>query len=174
MIVEGNGAYTTVDGEKICMERGDLILTPTGLWHEHGQLCDKPVIWLDVLDLPLVHYTETSYHVEGATQTLRPGQRKNAYARGGLAPAPFFRRSQAATILLHDPWAETRAALLQYADDASEVEAVQLAYINPETGRAPENILGFYALLLRPSARPFVCRPARPRRSGMSSRAVPR
>ena len=36
MIVEGEGAYTTVDGEKCPMERGDLILTPTGLWHEHG------------------------------------------------------------------------------------------------------------------------------------------
>ncbi len=36
MIVEGEGAYTTVDGEKCPMSRGDLILTPTGLWHEHG------------------------------------------------------------------------------------------------------------------------------------------
>ncbi len=150
VIVEGNGAYTTVAGEKIHMERGDLILTPTGLWHEHGQPRHKPVIWLDVLDLPLVSYTETSYHVEGATQTLRPGQAKNAYGRGGLAPAPFFRRSQSDYPMLHYPWAETRAALLQYADDDSGVEAVQLAYINPETGRAPENILGFYALLLRP------------------------
>ena len=31
-----NGRYTTVDGEKCLMSRGDLILTPTGLWHEHG------------------------------------------------------------------------------------------------------------------------------------------
>lgn len=30
MIVEGDGAYTTVDGEKCVMSRGDLILTPTG------------------------------------------------------------------------------------------------------------------------------------------------
>ena len=36
MIVEGEGAWTTVDGEKCPMARGDLILTPTGLWHEHG------------------------------------------------------------------------------------------------------------------------------------------
>ena len=36
MVVEGEGAWTTVDGEKCPMERGDLILTPTGLWHEHG------------------------------------------------------------------------------------------------------------------------------------------
>ena len=36
MIVEGTGAYTTVEGEKCPMHRGDLILTPTGMWHEHG------------------------------------------------------------------------------------------------------------------------------------------
>ncbi|MBL8334679.1 MAG: cupin domain-containing protein, partial [Rubrivivax sp.] len=56
MIVEGNGAYTTVDGEKCPMSRGDLILTPTGLWHEHGHDGTEPVVWLDVLDLPLVYY----------------------------------------------------------------------------------------------------------------------
>jgi gentisate 1,2-dioxygenase len=52
MIVEGEGAWTTVDGEKCPMSRGDLILTPTGLWHEHGHDGDQPVVWLDVLDLP--------------------------------------------------------------------------------------------------------------------------
>ena len=36
MIVEGEGAYTTVNGEKCPMSRGDLILTPTGQWHDHG------------------------------------------------------------------------------------------------------------------------------------------
>ena len=54
MVVEGEGAWTTVDGEKCPMRRGDLILTPTGLWHEHGHDGDQPVVWLDVLDLPLV------------------------------------------------------------------------------------------------------------------------
>ena len=31
MIVEGEGAYTTVEGERCPMSRGDLILTPTGM-----------------------------------------------------------------------------------------------------------------------------------------------
>ena len=61
MIVEGEGAYTTVDGEKCPMSRGDLILTPTGLWHEHGHDGTDPVVWLDVLDLPLVYYMAVSY-----------------------------------------------------------------------------------------------------------------
>ena len=60
MVVEGEGAWTTVDGEKCPMSRGDLILTPTGLWHEHGHDGDKPVVWLDVLDLPIVCLLYTS------------------------------------------------------------------------------------------------------------------
>ena len=73
MVVEGEGAWTTVDGEKCPMQRGDLILTPTGLWHEHGHDGSEPVVWLDVLDLPLVYYMEASYHVDGERQTVRPG-----------------------------------------------------------------------------------------------------
>ena len=68
MIVEGEGAYTTVEGEKCYMSRGDLILTPTGLWHEHGHDGKDPVVWLDVLDLPLAYYLEVSYHNEGVKQ----------------------------------------------------------------------------------------------------------
>lgn len=77
MIVEGEGAYTTVDGEKCPMQRGDLILTPTGLWHEHGHDGDAPVVWLDVLDLPLVYYMEASYVEEGQPQTIT-GRAANA------------------------------------------------------------------------------------------------
>src|SRR5574343_113948 len=70
MVVEGEGAWTLVDGEKCHMSRGDLILTPTGLWHEHGHDGDAPVVWLDVLDLPLVYYMEASYHINGTRQTV--------------------------------------------------------------------------------------------------------
>jgi gentisate 1,2-dioxygenase len=150
MIVEGEGAYTTVGGEKCVMRRGDLILTPTGLWHEHGHEGKGPVVWLDVLDLPLVYYTETSYHLEGPSQTVVPGTGAKSYARGGLVPTPGFERSQKAYPMLHYPWSEAKAALHELAADASGVEAVQLGYVNPETGGNAENILGFYALMLRP------------------------
>jgi gentisate 1,2-dioxygenase len=72
MVVEGEGAWTLVGGEQCPMLRGDLILTPTGLWHEHGHDGKNPVIWLDVLDLPLIYYTETSYHLEGPAKVLPP------------------------------------------------------------------------------------------------------
>ncbi len=150
MIVEGEGAYTTVDGEKCPMRRGDLILTPTGLWHEHGHDGTEPVIWLDVLDLPLVHYIEASYHVDGERQAVRPGRGDRAYTRGGVVPAPVFERSSTAYPMLRYPWVQARAALEALAADLPELEAVQVSYVNPETGADAQNILGFYALMLRP------------------------
>jgi gentisate 1,2-dioxygenase len=150
MVVEGEGAWSTVDGEKCPMVRGDLILTPTGLWHEHGHDGDKPVIWLDVLDLPLVYYMEASYHIDGGRQTVKQGHGEHAYARGGVVPTQVFERSNKAYPMLRYPWADARAALESLAADQPELEAVQVTYVNPETGAHTENILGFYALMLRP------------------------
>jgi gentisate 1,2-dioxygenase len=150
MIVEGEGAYTTVDGEKCPMQRGDLILTPTGLWHEHGHDGSEPVIWLDVLDLPLVYYMEASYHLNGERQTVKPGHGERAWTRAGVVPTPVFQRSDKRYPLLRYPWTQTRAALLALAEEQPGPECVQVTYVNPETGDDAENILGFYALMLRP------------------------
>jgi gentisate 1,2-dioxygenase len=150
MVVEGEGAWSTVDGEQCPMERGDLILTPTGLWHEHGHDGDQPVVWLDVLDLPLAYYLEVAYHVDGPRQQPAPGRGDRAYARGGLAPTPVFARSGKAYPMLRYPWKDARAALLELAADRPDLDCVQLTYTNPETGADCENILGFYALMLRP------------------------
>jgi gentisate 1,2-dioxygenase len=47
----------------IQMNRGDVILTPTWNWHDHGKDGSGPMIWLDGLDLPQfqhfpVHFVE--------------------------------------------------------------------------------------------------------------------
>ncbi len=150
LVVEGNGASTTVNGEKCPMVRGDLILTPTGLWHEHTHEGDSPVVWLDVLDLPIVFYTETSYAIEGRRQAVQPGAGDRAYVRGGVVPAPAFERETTDYPVIRYPWADARASLLSLATDRPDLEAVQVQYVNPETGGHAQNILGFYALMLRP------------------------
>jgi len=35
-IVEGDGAFTSVDGEKTIMKEGDFVITPSWTWHDHG------------------------------------------------------------------------------------------------------------------------------------------
>ena len=51
-VIEGEGGYTTVDGERMRMAPGDLILTPGWSWHDHGHDDGRPTIWIDVHDYP--------------------------------------------------------------------------------------------------------------------------
>ena len=60
-IVEGSRGFTAVSGEKVGMEKHDLILTPQWQWHDHGHDGDGPMIWLDGLDLPLYHMFPTHF-----------------------------------------------------------------------------------------------------------------
>ncbi|KAI5200555.1 hypothetical protein E4T39_05704 [Aureobasidium subglaciale] len=62
-IIEGHGGFTAVHGRRIPMQRGDVILTPTWNFHDHGKDGSGPMIWLDGLDLPQfrhfpVHFVE--------------------------------------------------------------------------------------------------------------------
>jgi gentisate 1,2-dioxygenase len=54
-IIEGDGAYTLVDGYRVDMAVGDFVITPSGSWHEHGHDGEGPMFWLDGLDLALIH-----------------------------------------------------------------------------------------------------------------------
>lgn len=149
MIVEGEGAYTTVEGEKCMMSRGDLVLTPSGTWHEHGHDGKDPVIWLDVLDLPLVYYMEASYHNNTTKQENVTLSKEANYRAGGVVPTPMFERYERAYPMYRYPWVDVKKVLEEMGQDPQN-EVVQVTYVNPETGDHAENILGFYALMLRP------------------------
>jgi gentisate 1,2-dioxygenase len=60
-VIEGEGAYTAVDGERVTMHPGDLILTPSWTFHDHGNPGDAPVVWLDGLDIPIVNFFDSSF-----------------------------------------------------------------------------------------------------------------
>lgn len=150
MIIEGDGAYTTVAGEKCPMNHGDLILTPSGLWHEHSHDGQNPVVWLDVLDLPLIYFMETSYHNVGTQQTVNPTKGHGIYANGGVLPAPVFTRHHNPYPMLRYPWSQVRASLIALSEAHPNEKSVQVEYINPETGDSAQNILGFYALMIQP------------------------
>jgi len=61
VILDGNGSYSTVDGEKTPMETGDVVLTPGWCWHGHGHDGDEPAYWFDGLDVPLNHLLEPMF-----------------------------------------------------------------------------------------------------------------
>ena len=151
-VVEGEGGFTVVDGEKLPMGKGDLILTPPGVWHEHGHEGRGPVIWLDALDLPLVHGIEASYAIEGHPQSVdKPDDWGGArYRNGGVVPYRSLDTPRQPYPMLRFPWRDVRRALGELAAVTPRDEAVQLAYVNPETGRECLAALGFSALQLRP------------------------
>jgi gentisate 1,2-dioxygenase len=55
------GAYTEVDGIKIAMQPGDVLLTPNWSSHGHGNDSRACAYWLDFLDVPLVQLLEPMF-----------------------------------------------------------------------------------------------------------------
>nr|WP_067297427.1 cupin domain-containing protein [Marinobacterium profundum] len=151
IIVEGEGAYTTVDGEPCRMERGDLILTPAGKWHEHHHEGSGPIVWLDVLDLPLMYQLEGSWAMEGVPQqqTLPRDKSFAEYSAAGVVPSINFQRTETKAPMLRYPWVRTRACLVEMAEHYRE-DLLRIDYVNPETGASLFPSIGFGALMLRP------------------------
>jgi gentisate 1,2-dioxygenase len=148
IVVEGQGGYTVVDGEKLPMEEGDLVLTPGGEWHDHGHDGAEPVIWLDALDLPLFYYLEGSYATEGPLQAQRnrPDASQVEYLASGLAPTRRAGTAARRYPMMRYPWARTEAALgamAKYAEGPAELD-----YVNPETGADVLPTMGFTAMRL--------------------------
>jgi gentisate 1,2-dioxygenase len=55
------GAYTIVNGVKVAMQPGDVLLTPNWHWHGHGNESSAPAYWVDFLDTPLIHALEPMF-----------------------------------------------------------------------------------------------------------------
>lgn len=64
VIIDGKGSFSTVDGEKMPMETGDVVLTPGWCWHGHGHDGGAPAYWFDGLDVPLTHLLEPMFYEE--------------------------------------------------------------------------------------------------------------
>jgi gentisate 1,2-dioxygenase len=169
--LEGDGGFTVVEGEKLSMLRGDLILTPHGTWHDHGNDGREAVIWVDVLNVPLVEslnatrfefdYTErepqsnTGEPVKRSTQTIRePAEHSDRlYGAAGLLPL-FVSHRRGPTE--HSPmfvyrWQATKHALEQLRDyGGSPYDGIILEYVDPVTGGPVMPTMSFRSQLLRP------------------------
>ena len=118
-IVEGDGGgYTAVDGERTAMHAGDFVLTPSWTFHDHGNFGANPVIWLDVLDLPIVNMFDTSF-AEHHPQETQPVARKDgdALARYGANMLPLEyappRGKTSPSPVFNYPYSRSREALRQ-------------------------------------------------------------
>lgn len=115
-VLESNGAWTSVDGEKVEMHPFDLVLTPSWRWHEHGGE-GGPAIWLDGLDIPIIqHFAAGFAERDGnipASDSLPAGTCLASYG-SNLKPASIATDDQR-TPLFHFPYAKWGAALSTFS-----------------------------------------------------------
>ena len=149
-VVKGKGAFTTVDGAKYEMAPGDLILTPSWSWHDHGNESSEPIIWVDGLDSPLVHFLGVGFF-EHFSQDRQPVTKTTEALinRSGYLRPPDSAASDSLPISY--PWKDTFAALQARKDDVgSPYDGVILEYTNPVTGGHTFPTLSCCIQLLRP------------------------
>jgi len=132
-IIEGGGGYTVVNGERVPMFPGDLVLTPNWSWHDHANDTDGPMIWLDGLDTPLVRMLEAGFYEEYHEERQSFGAAVNS--------SPW-----------HYPMSEMRAALQRLADSGSAdaADGIILEYKNRRTGGPVMPTIACFMQLLRP------------------------
>ena len=79
-VMEGRGAYTIVDGERLELGARDFVLTPNGTWHEHGvDAGGTQCVWQDGLDIPLMNSLDANFYEVHPRihQTAAPLSREN-------------------------------------------------------------------------------------------------
>ncbi len=118
-VLDGEGVYTLLDGDPVLMGAGDLVLTPSWVFHEHHNPSSHPMMWLDVLDLPVVAALDAVFFEEGPSeevdQSVAPrSTTERLYGQGsGVLPvgASAVSHGQAYSPLMVYRWAHTDAEL---------------------------------------------------------------
>jgi len=136
-VLDGEGAYTAVEGEKSYMSRGDFVITANWAPHDHGNTSDKPMLWLDVLDVPAVNFFETSFaeDFDSPTQatTRQDGDSLSFYASGVL---PDGATTINRTPVINYTYARTRPIVERrmQAGDIDKSHGARVRYANPING----------------------------------------
>ncbi|WP_434106447.1 cupin domain-containing protein [Paraburkholderia caffeinilytica] len=153
-IMQGRGADTIVDGERYEMNEGDLVLTPAWAWHDHEHKGDKPMIWLDVLDISLVRSMHATFF-EGSAAPRQPVLEipDHSYRRYGSAIMRPLNDTNVPALnpLLVYPAARAQEALRLAGDlPPDPFDDTALEYVNPLTGGSALPTIGTVLQSLRP------------------------
>jgi gentisate 1,2-dioxygenase len=150
-VLDGEGAYTAVEGEKAFMAPGDFVITANWAPHDHGNPGDKPMLWLDVLDFPAVNFYEASFaeHFDNATQetTRKDGDSLSFYGSGVL---PDGTQVMNRTPVINYTYARTRPIVerMMQSGDIDKRHGARVRYANPVTGGPVLQTMGAYLAML--------------------------
>lgn len=136
-VLESDGGYSAVEGERCIMRRGDLITTPSWTWHDHENTGSGPLIWLDGLDVPIVNFFGARFgedHPGDQQPILRPDDASVARWGSGLRP-DGQRHDHPWSPLLSYPYERSRAALMACATGTPDPRhGFRMVYANPLDG----------------------------------------
>ena len=131
-VLEGTGAYTSVDGVRTTMHPGDFIVTPSWRYHDHGNPGRETTIWLDGLDVPIVNLFDASFAEHHAEELTPPTSAEGS----PVFSYPYARSREALEALRREPI------------DSSD--GFKMRYVNPADGSPPmPTIAAFLQLLPR-------------------------
>lgn len=144
-VVEGEGVWTVVNGDPVAMRRGDFLLTPGWNFHGHHNESDAPMAWIDGLDIPFVHYTDSAFFEFGSEEvtdaaTPHISRSERLWAHPGLRPLSGM-DDQANSPIAAYRWEHTDVALREQLalEDEGQPATVEpghaaVRYSNPTTG----------------------------------------
>ncbi|MET7518660.1 cupin domain-containing protein [Streptomyces sp. NPDC005480] len=144
-VVEGEGVWTVVNGDPVAMRRGDFLPQAGWHWHGHHNASDRPMAWIDGLDIPLQHYADSTFFEFGPdeVETLEAPDRSRSerlWAHPCLRPLTRLQPTPSTPLLAYR-WEYTDRALteqlaLEAEGHSATVEPGHAAvrYINPTTG----------------------------------------
>jgi gentisate 1,2-dioxygenase len=151
-VIEGEGAYTTVEGEKTLMRPGDFVITPSWTWHDHGNDSDRPMVWMDGLDIPMVQFFDASFAETGNDESQsvsRPLGDSMARYGANLLPVDWRPNGRSSPIFNY-PYARTREALATLArnGEPDACHGTKMRYVNPATGDHAMPTIGAFMQLM--------------------------
>jgi gentisate 1,2-dioxygenase len=135
-ITKGRGARLIVEGESFEIGEGDFATTPNWTWHDHVNESKETLMWLDVLDAPLVRLLQVDFH-EPYKQAHQPVTRAEGTSFSELSP---IRPSWVRQDSIQPPayvyrWEETEKVLKSVGERPGDPhDGIFLRYANPLTG----------------------------------------
>lgn len=153
-MLSGHGAYTVVEGEKVYVEPGDLVLTPNWQWHDHGHEGGaEPMVWLDGLDFPFVNALRPIFYeeLEQAQPVTKPDGLSYGRYGAGTVLSPKNRPAAPFSPLSIYKWQTAYEALQKLQEtDQDDFDGTIIEYVNPVTGGHVLATMAAYLQALKP------------------------
>ncbi|URM93820.1 cupin domain-containing protein [Actinomadura madurae] len=144
-VVEGEGVWTVVNGDPVAMRRGDFLPQAGWQWHGHHNVTDRPMAWIDGLDIPFQYLAESTFFEPGpdeieSREAPERSRSERLWGHPGLRPLTHLSPGPSTPLLAYRWECTDRALADQLALEAEGHRATvepghaAVRYTNPTTG----------------------------------------